>query len=558
MRLALRWRRWVAACVVLLASSAEASAPSVRFVDCSADSGLSMVLHNDASDRKRLIETMTGGVALFDFDGDGLPDIYFVNGAPIPSLRKDGERWWNRLYRNRGDFRFEDVTQQAGVAGQGYDMGVAAGDYDGDGHVDLFVTGVRGNTLYRNQGDGRFADVTAAAGLAAKPGEARWAVSAGWLDDDGDGDLDLFVANYVRWDPATEPVCGDPLRKTPTYCHPDRYQGTANQLFRNQGNGRFVDVSQEAGVASHIGKGMGLGIADVDGDGRLDVFVPNDTVPNFLFFQQEGGGFREGAFEAGVALNDDGLALSSMGVDLRDIDNDGLADVFISALANETWPLFRNLGNRVFAEITYPSGIGKASLPFTGWGLGVFDFNQDGWKDLFVAGGDVNSNTERYSSGQSRQANRLLLGVDGKRFVDGTAEAGLEGAGVALHRGAAFGDLNGDGCLDVVLTRLNQTPLLLRGECGGGKWMGFALRQQGANRLAYGARITVELSDGRRLTNAVQTTVGYASSSDPRVHFGLGEATVERARIRWPDGVEQVLDKPSPGRWLPVERTEAR
>ncbi len=541
--------------LLALAASAIAQTPSVpRFVDRSPDSGLSMVLKNDATDRKRLIDTMTGGVALFDFDNDGLLDLYFVNGAPIGTLRKDGPKWANRLYRNLGDFRFQDVTDAAGISGQGYDMGVAAGDYDGDGFLDLFVTGVRGNTLYRNRGDGTFQDRTVAAGLAAKAGEEQWAVSAGWLDYDGDDDLDLFVVNYVQWDPAAEPVCGDTLRKVPTYCHPDMYKGTANQIFRNDGNGRFTEVSREAGIAAHIGKGMGLSIADVDGDGRLDVFVPNDTVPNFLFFQEEGGTFREGAFDAGVALNDDGLALSSMGADVRDIDNDGLPDIFVTALANETWPLFRNLGNRVFAEITYPSGLGKATLAHTGWGLGVLDLNNDGWKDLFVAGGDVNSNTEMYSSRQSRQPSRLLAGVDGKRFVDVTAAAGLEAVGAALHRGAAFGDLNGDGCVDVVLTRLNQTPLLLENRCGNASWVGFNLRQPGANRLALGAKVTLELDNGTKLTNAVQTTVGYASSSDFRVHFGLGNARLTRAWIRWPDGAEQVLEDPPAGKWLLVER----
>lgn len=536
-------------------ATAQAPLPEeFRFVNRSAGSGLTMILRNDAAERKPLIETMTGGVAMFDYDGDGLPDLYFVNGAPIGTLRKDGDAWWNRLYRNQGGFRFEDVTERAGVAGRGYDMGVAAGDYDGDGHPDLFVTGVRGNTLFRNRGDGTFQDVTAEAGLAAKPGEERWAVSAGWLDYDGDGDLDLFIANYVRWDPATEPVCGDALRKVPTYCHPDMYQGTANQLFRNEGNGRFRDVSRESGIGAHIGKGMGLAIADVDRDGRPDIFVPNDTVPNFLFFQQDNGTFREGAFDAGVALNDDGLALSSMGADLRDVDNDGLPDVFVSALANETWPLFRNLGKRVFAEITYPSGIGKATLAHTGWGLGIFDFDHNGWKDLFVAGGDVNSNTELYSSRKSRQPNRFLAGVDGKRFDDRTAATGLEAAGAALHRGAAFGDLDGDGCIDVVLTRLNQAPLLLETRCGDAPWAGFELRQPGANPQAYGAEITLELAGGGRLVNAVQTTVGYASSSDPRVHFGLGAAKVERVRIRWPGGEVQLLDPPPLRQWVRVER----
>lgn len=514
-----------------------------------------MILRNDATERKRLIETMTGGVALLDFDNDGLLDIFVVNGAPISTLRKNNPEWWNRLYRNLGNWKFEDVTETAGLMGHGYDMGVAAGDFDGDGLVDLFVAGVAANTLYRNLGNGRFQDVTKASGLHVEPGNARWATSAGWLDYDGDGHLDLFIANYVQWNPATEPACGDPLRKTPTYCHPDRYQGTANQLYRNNGDGTFRDVSRETGIHEHTGKGMGLAIGDVDGDGYLDVFVPNDTVPNFLFFGDGKGKFREGAFDAGVALNDDGLALSSMGADIRDIDNDGLPDIFVSALANETWPLFRNLGKRLFAEITYPSGIGRATLPHTGWGLGIYDFNNDGWKDILVAGGDVNSNTEQFSSRKSAQPNRLLAGLDGKQFTDLTEASGLESIGAALHRGAAFGDLNGNGCVDVVITRLNAAPLLIENQCGGGNWIGFRLEQLGKNRQALGATITLELTDGTLLRNAVQTTVGYASSSDSGVHFGLGAGRqVRRATIRWPDGTEQIQSEPQAGQWLKVLR----
>jgi enediyne biosynthesis protein E4 len=543
------------ACALLLAAAASSQPVAPRFIDRSDQSGVQMVLRNDASGRKRLVETMTGGVALFDFDGDGLLDLYFVNGAPTTTLRKNGPQWWNRLYRNRGNWRFEDVTEEAGVAGVGYDMGVAAADFDGDGHIDFFVTGVAGNTLYRNLGDGRFADVTVTSGLRARPGEERWAVSAGWLDYNADGHLDLFIVNYVRWNPTAEPICGDPLRKVATYCHPDRYPGTANQLFRNNGDGTFIDVSVETGIASHTGKGMGLVITDIDGDGRPDLFVPNDAMPDFLFFQQPDFKFVEAAFDAGVALNDDGLALSSMGADARDLDNDGLPELFVSALANETWPLFRNLGDRVFAEITYPSGVGKATLPYTGWGLGIYDFNNDGWKDLFVAGGDVNMNTEQYSSRQSAQNSRLLAGVDGRHFADITGPSGLAAVGAAFHRGAVFGDISGNGCIDVVMTRLNATPLLLENQCGEGAWIGFHLEQDAPNRQALGARIMVEHEDGRKQWNAVQTAVGYASSSNPGVHFGLGaNARLRRAVITWPDGVQQTIETPEPSQWLRVRR----
>lgn len=530
--------------------------PVPRFTDRSAGSQITVKLKNDATGRKRLIETMTGGLAIFDFDNDGLRDLFFVNGARIPELKKEDASWWNRLYRNKGGWVFEDVTERAGLQGSGYGMGAAAADYDGDGAVDLFVTGVRGNTLYRNNGDGRFEDVTAKVGLQPAPGTERWAVSAGWFDYDRDGDLDLFIANYVHWNPATEPSCGDLLRKVATYCHPKMYQGTANQLFRNNGDGTFADVSQEAGIAKSIGKGMGLSIADLDGDGWPDVFVGNDTVPNFLFYNNGDGTFREAGFEAGVALNDDGLALSSMGADLRDIDNDGKLDVFFSALTNETWPLFRNLGERVFAEATYPAGIGKASLPYTGWSVGVQDFDNDGWKDLFVAGGDVNSNTEAYSSRASRQPNRLLRNVDGKTFEDLTEASGLGKLTVALHRGVAFADLTDDGCMDAVVTRLGEQPVLLENRCPeGNAWIGFDLRQPGKNRLAIGAEVKVHLADGRTLTNGSNGASGYLSSGDARIHFGLGkEARVERLTIRWPDGkIEERAGLPV-RQWHRVER----
>lgn len=527
-----------------------------RFVDRSAGSQITMTLRNDASDRKRLIETMTGGLAIFDFDGDGLLDLFFVNGAPIPSLEKPDSSWWNRLYRNKGNWVFEDVTERAGVAGKGYAMGAAAADYDGDGAVDLFVTGVRGNALYRNRGDGTFEEVTRQAGLQAEKGGERWAVSAGWFDYDRDGDLDLFVANYVRWNPETEPVCGDLLKKAPTYCHPRLYQGTANQLYRNNGDGTFTDVSEAAGLSTATGKGMGLSIADLDGDGWPDVFVGNDTVPNSLFFNNRNGTFRESAFEAGVALTDDGLAVSSMGADLRDIDNDGRPDVFFSALTNETWPLYRNLGERVFAEITYPSGVGKATLPYTGWSVGIQDFDNDGWKDLFVAGGDVNSNTESYSSRASRQPNRLLRNRDGKSFEDLTEASGLGKGTIALHRGAAFADFNNDGCMDAVITRLGESPVLLENRCPeANAWIGFELRQPGKNREAIGATITLYLSDGRTLTNASNGASGYLSSGERRIHFGLGKAErVERVTLRWPDGAVEERGGLRVRQWHRIER----
>ena len=516
-----------------------APAPGIHFEA----SELPAILKNSAAGEKHLIETMTGGVAVFDYDGDGWPDIYVVNGAAIPSLEKTDSSYHNRLFRNNRDGAFTDVTAGAGVAGEGYSMGVAAGDFDNDGHEDLFVAGVRSNTLYRNRGDGTFENVTARAGLG---GEGKWSVGAGWFDYDGDGRLDLFVVRYVVWDAAKEPYCGAPGRRQ--YCHPSQYAPLASSLYHNEGGGRFRDVSRESGIAAHEGKGMAVAFGDFDGDGRLDVFVTNDTMPNFLFRNRGDGTFEEVALAAGVAYNDDGKPLSFMGVDFRDYDNDGRDDLLTTALTNETHPLFRNLGGR-FVEMTYPSGIGKTSFPWTGWSTGLFDFNNDGWKDIFTANGHVMDNAELTSGRKSRQPNLLFTNRGGK--FDGEA---LSGA--AFHRGAAFGDFDRDGCIGVVVTRLNQSPVVLRNRCGG-NWLELRLEGRRSNRDAIGARVHIMTEDGDQW-NRVTTAVGYASSSDRAVHFGLGTAReVKRIEIEWPSGKRQTLGPTSGNQILTVKEDGA-
>jgi len=511
-------------------------------VDVSAGSGLTAKLQNGLTPEKHLPETMVGGVALFDFDRDGKLDVFLANGAPQPGLKKTGPQYWNRLYRNTGGGKFVDVTERAGLQGVGFDIGAAAGDFDNDGFPDLFVAGVRSNALYRNRGDGTFENVTAKAGLGPT---GKWAVAGGWFDMDNDGDLDLFVVNYVQWDPAKELLCGETVR---TYCHPKHYAPEPNTLYRNNGDGTFTDVSAESGIAAHPSKGMGLAFGDVDGDGLLDVFVTNDTQPNSLFRNEGGGKFREIGGPAGVAFNDDGRALSAMGADFRDWDNDGREDLFITALTNETFPLFRNAGKGQFTDRTYASQVARATLPLSGWSAGIFDFDNDGWKDLFAACADVQDNTEAYSERKSRQANLLL-----RNRGDGTF-AGVSMGRAALHRGAAFGDIDGDGRVDVVVTRIGEAPLVLRNTMGAGRhWLGVRLRGTKSNRDGIGAMVKVTDGKGRTQWNRVTTAVGYASASEPVAHFGLGEETaVQEVEVRWPSGVVQKVAGPKVDGYLEI------
>ncbi|MBI4874202.1 MAG: VCBS repeat-containing protein [Acidobacteria bacterium] len=511
-------------------------------------SPLDMVVRNGAAGDKHQVETMPAGVAVFDYDNDGWPDIYVANGASVPPLEKTGAAYQNRLFRNQRDGTFADVTAGAGVAGQGYSMGVAAGDYDNDGWVDLFVTGVRANTLYRNRGDGTFEDATGAAGLVS---DGRWSIAAGWFDYDNDGLLDLFVVRYCVWNPATEPYCGLPKPGYRTYCHPQFYEPLPNALYHNQGQGRFRDVSRESGVAGRLNKGMGVAFGDYDGDGRLDVFVANDTVPNLLFQNQGGGKFRESALAAGAAYSGDGAALSWMGADFRDYDNDGREDLFVTNLTNERFSLFRNTGRGQFADLSGPSGLAVLSLPWSGWSNGIFDFNNDGFKDLFAAGGNVNDNAELTTSRASRQPNLVFLNRGNGTFA-------LELLpGEALHRGAAFGDFDRDGRMDAVVTRLNEAPLVLHNTTpGAGHWLQLRLAGTRGNRDGIGARMRVVTASGEQW-NRVTTSVGYAGSSDRTVHFGLGKDTrVDVVEIEWPSGVRQILRNLPAGRYVTIEEPE--
>ena len=512
-----------------------------HFRNVAESSGVHFVLENSPTPQKRLIETMPGGVAIFDYNGDGRPDIYFTNGAAVPSLEKDSPKYFNRLYRNDGGMKFTDVTGQAHVAGAGYSMGVAAGDYDNDGNVDLFVAGVNRNILYRNLGNGQFEDVTERAGIKSGP----WAVAAGWFDYDNDGKLDLLVVHYAKW-PADDRYCGDAARGLRIYCNPRYFDGLPSTLYRNRGDGTFQDVSKESGIARYAGRGMSVAFADYDGDGFMDAFVTNDNMPNFLFHNRGNGTFEEVALIAGVALPDQGRPVASMGADFRDYNNDGLPDIAVTALAGETFPLFRNLGKGAFTDAGYPSKMAPLSIHHSGWGTGLFDLNNDGWKDVFTANSHVNDLVEQFETAKYKEPNSVFLNLGNGTFRDVSAEAGQTTA--HAHRGSAYADLNGDGRIDVVVSCLGEPAEVWENLGPAGNWIVLKLVGVRSNRDGIGARIRIGDQD-----NHMTSAVSYASSSHAGVHFGLGKlAQIPKIEIRWPSGTVQVLEDIKPNQVLTV------
>jgi hypothetical protein len=502
--------------------------------------------------------TMAGGVAVFDYNKDGRPDIFFTNGANIETLKKDAPKYSNHLYRNDGNGVFTDVTKEAGLTGTGYDIAVAVGDYDNDGYVDLFVAGVHGNTLYHNNGDGTFSDVTAKAGLnhSVDPQYGPlWSSAAAWVDVNNDGLLDLFVVNYLQWDIKKEPLC--PTQGAYDYCTPTLYKGQPNQLFLNKGDGTFEDVSEKWGIRARVGKGMGVGMADYDLDDRPDLFVTNDTSYNYLFHNL-GNKFEEVAFQQGVALVEDGGFISGMGLDFRDYNNDGYPDIVFVALDNQTFPLFQNKGGKGFEEVTYSSGMRKLSRAMAGYGPGFYDFDNDGWKDLFVSRGHVESlGTSSYQIDQYNTVFRNP-GATGQ-WQALTAEAGLEASPPARHRGCAFGDFDGDGRIDVVVTALGKdAEIWMNRSEGSGHWLDIALEGAKSNRDGIGARIKVVTSAGAQY-NHMTTSVGYASSSYGPVHFGLGSDTKAKlVEIHWPSGIVQTLQDVAGDRLLKVKESAVK
>lgn len=511
-----------------------------------------VAFHHQASHtpEKYLIETMGAGVALLDYDGDGLLDIFFVNGAALPGMDKSDARYWNRLYRNLGNGAFADVTEAAGIKGSGYGMGVAVADYDNDGHPDIFVANFGHNLLYHNEGNGHFRDVTSEAGVAGD----GWSTGAAFVDYDRDGRPDLFVARYLDWNLSNNPWCGPQRVKQRGYCHPNAFNAVTHLLYHNEGNGRFREVSGQAGIAAYPGKGLGVAINDYDADGWPDFFVANDSVAQQLFHNNRNGTFSEVALEAGVAYNQSGRSFAGMGADFSDFNNDGKPDIFVNALSLEGYTLFRNTGG-FFDDDSGGAGISRITKLSSGWGTKFVDFDNDGRKDLFVAQGHVMDTISIDNPSISYRQKPLLLRNMGRQFADLSSSGGPAFNKPLASRGAAFGDLDNDGCIDIVVNNNDDAPLVLRNDCAVLKHNWILIRTAGttSNRDGIGARVRMLTESGRAQYAYVSTASSYLSASDPRVHFGLGNETrIREIEIEWPSGKAQRILNPKANRILTI------
>jgi hypothetical protein len=509
-----------------------------QFTEITREAGIDFQHTNGASTEKHLVETMGSGAVFFDYDTDGWIDIFLVDGGSLAD-RAVARRAHHRLYHNRGNGTFEDVTARSGIGHAEYGMGACAGDYDGDSRPDLYITNDGPNVLYRNLGNGAFADVTA----TARVGDARWSASCAFADLDRDGDLDLWVTNYVVTDPTHPPVCADARTKARFYCHPLKYDPLPNTVYRNDGRGRFTDVSNESGVGALRSNGLGVVIADYDEDGWPDVFVANDNLPNFLFHNRSGLRFIEMGLPAGVAVAADAKARAGMGIDTGDYDSDGRLDLVVTNLDFEMHTLHRGMAKGVFTDATTESGIGFPTLPFVGFGVAFVDVDNDGQLDIAIANGHILDNASQFRAGSTYMQRRLLFrNTNGRRFVESGRRMGPAFAAARVGRGLAAGDIDNDGDLDLLINNNGQPAELLRNDGGNrGNALTVRLRGAGTNTDAIGARILVT-TGSRTQRRDIKTGSSYLSQHDLRAHVGLGTATsVDRLEIRWPSGrVETV------------------
>lgn len=512
--------------------------------------GVDFILQNSPTRKKYLIETMPGGVALFDYNNDGLLDIFFVNGGAITeslhvpeNFDRRNPRYWNRLYRQNRDGSFTDVTQAAGLADAGngnYGIAVAVGDYDNDGYADLFVSNYGKNVLYHNNGDGTFTDVTAKAGVAG----GGWSGSAGFFDYDNDGHLDLFVTRYMEWDADHNKICGGNWK---TYCPPGEFPRITNLLYHNRGDGTFEDVSERSGIAAKKGRALGVAFADYDGDGFTDIFVSNDGMQAYLYHNKGNGTFEEVALESGAALTMDGKAFSGMGAVFQDYDNDGRPDIIVTVLPRQLYSVFHNEGDGSFTYESLETGLGGMTSGSSGWGVGLEDFDNDGWKDLFVAQSHVLDNVEDIDP--SLQYKMVpLLALNHKGHFE-RADSGVDTPLAA--RGASFGDINNDGWMDVVLTTLGGPPMLLLNRGGSNHWLTITLEGTRSNRDGFGARVQV---NGQM--RFATSTGSYSCSNDKRLHFGLGDSKTATIEILWPSGARQTLKDVAADQFLKIREPE--
>jgi hypothetical protein len=533
----------------------------VTFTDITAPSGVNFIHATAKTPVKYLLETMGGGVAIFDYDNDGRMDLFFTNGAAMKqSMAKDDlpdksqPRYWNRLFQQKADGKFKDVTERAGLKGVGYSMGIAAADYDNDGFIDLFVTGYKADRLYRNNGDGTFTDLTS---KLLKTGDG-WSTSAGWFDYDRDGRLDLFIVRYMEWDFESGSLfCGGPTSVLRAYCHPDNFKGASNILLHQRSDGSFEDVTKSSGIADPSGKGLGVAFADFDNDGWTDVFVANDSVRQSLYRNKGDGTFEDIAVMSGAAYDEDGRTFAGMGIDCADFDNDGYPDVFITTLSNEKYALYRNNGDLSFTYATNTTGVGQITLLNSGWGTRFVDVDNDGLRDLFVAQSHVLDTVEKSTAYLKYKQPLLLMTNTGKGFANVSATAGAPFNAPLAARGAAFGDLNNDGQLDTVVSVLDAAPIILRNVGTRHHWIGITLSGTKSNRNGIGARVTVTDMSGKKQIFDVGTAGSYLSSNDPRIGVGLGNAKAVRSvEVRWPSGRVQTIANPAIDRYIQISEPQ--